>query len=141
MLALGAALIAVGWFISSETRAISANGATAQAEVSELVRNVRNRIGRPDSITFCARMNYTVNGRRQTLQGACSNPAIYKVGDKVEVMYDRVNPERAMVNTFTELWLGPVFFGVAGILAALIGIVLALRSLLRMLRGDAQLMT
>jgi hypothetical protein len=48
--------------------------------------------------------------------GNGSNPPIYEVNDHVPVVYNRDYPNHAVINSFIEIWLGPVIYAGLGLL-------------------------
>ncbi|MGK7874877.1 MAG: DUF3592 domain-containing protein [Xenococcaceae cyanobacterium] len=62
--------------------------------------------------------------RFQTLEGKTieftpgngSNPPMYEVNDHVPVVYNRDDPNYAVINSFIEIWLGPVIYAGLGLL-------------------------
>ena len=48
--------------------------------------------------------------------GNGSNPPLYEVGEKVPVLYLPGRPGAAVIDTFIELWLGPVIYTGLGLL-------------------------
>jgi hypothetical protein len=46
----------------------------------------------------------------------------YKVGDKVEILYDAKNPKNASLNTFGALWGFPVLILTLGLIFVIVGI-------------------
>jgi hypothetical protein len=45
-----------------------------------------------------------------------SNPPLYEVGERLPVLYLPDNPRYAVINTFIELWLGPLIYAAVGLL-------------------------
>jgi hypothetical protein len=44
-------------------------------------------------------------------------PSPYKNGDRVEILYDPENPQKARIKSFSSMWLAPVLcFGIGGIM-------------------------
>ena len=61
-------------------------------------------------------VEYEVNGQPFSLQSSISSsPPAYFVGEKVNVLYRPNNPASAQINSFTDRWLFPLVFTVAGI--------------------------
>lgn len=52
-----------------------------------------------------------------------TNPPAYRVNEKVEVLYSANNSKDAQINTFTSLWLLPLFLSVFGAIFFLIGLI------------------
>lgn len=48
--------------------------------------------------------------------GNGSNPPMYKLFDRVPVIYDSAYPEAAAINSFIEIWLGPIIYAGLGML-------------------------
>lgn len=48
--------------------------------------------------------------------GNGSNPPMYKVNDHVPVIYNSAYPNAAVINSFIEIWLGPVIYAGLGLL-------------------------
>jgi hypothetical protein len=48
--------------------------------------------------------------------GNGSNPPMYEVNDHVPVIYNRDYPNYAVINSFIEIWLGPVIYVSIGLL-------------------------
>ncbi len=48
--------------------------------------------------------------------GNGSNPPMYEVNDHVPVVYNSDYPNYAVINTFVEIWLGPVIYAGLGLL-------------------------
>ena len=48
--------------------------------------------------------------------GNSSNPPMYDVNDHVPVVYNRDYPSYAVINSFIEIWLGPVIYVGLGLL-------------------------
>lgn len=51
------------------------------------------------------------------------NPPIAQIGESVTIRYDKNNPERALIDSFVSLWLGPMMFAIAGGIQLLLGLV------------------
>ncbi len=50
------------------------------------------------------------------LPGNGSNPPMYEVGEHVPVIYNPAAPSYAVINTFIEIWLGPLIYAGVGLL-------------------------
>ena len=48
--------------------------------------------------------------------GNGSNPPIYEINDHVPVIYNPDYPNFAVINTFNEIWLGPIIYAGLGLL-------------------------
>jgi hypothetical protein len=131
MVLMGAIFLGVAWWMGSDPIRLQRTGATAMGDVLRVTE--RESTGRNRGRTFCPEIGYTVGGTRHTFTGVCSNPAAYRAGDRVEVLYDRTKPNVGRINSFTDLWLFPVIFGCSGSLIFLVGLFIGVRALLRAL--------
>jgi len=52
------------------------------------------------------------------------SPAPYKIGDSVSVVYNPADPNDASISSAKEMWRIPIHFGVAGMIALLLGLFL-----------------
>jgi heme/copper-type cytochrome/quinol oxidase subunit 2 len=50
-----------------------------------------------------------------------SNPPSYRIGEKVEVLYDPASPGNAKIKSFLSLWVGVVILGILGFIFFAIG--------------------
>jgi hypothetical protein len=50
------------------------------------------------------------------IPGNGSNPPMYEVNDQVPVVYNSSYPNHAVINSFIEIWLGPVIYFCLGLL-------------------------
>jgi hypothetical protein len=53
--------------------------------------------------------------------GGASKPPSYSIGDSVTIMVHKKNDMKAEINTFANIWLGPILAGVLGLIFILIG--------------------
>lgn len=64
------------------------------------------------------------DGREVEFTGLGSNPPGYREGDPVTVLYDPARPSGARIESFRELWLGPLSFAAFGLLFTGAGLLL-----------------
>ena len=61
---------------------------------------------------------HTNSGEKYTIEGHVDNTSILqnlcKVGKEVEIVYNPNNPKDAIINTFGEIWFGPILFWLIG---------------------------
>jgi Flp pilus assembly protein TadG len=73
-------------------------------------------------------VRYPLNGDWYVLSSTtASNPAAYTVRQAVTVVVDPKHPERAMIDSFGQIWVLPVSFGGIGIVLCAIARVIAHR--------------
>ncbi|MEK6303756.1 MAG: DUF3592 domain-containing protein [Acidobacteriota bacterium] len=71
-----------------------------------------------DSNTEAPLVDYQVEGEAHRIRGdVFISFSAYSVGETVTVLYKQEHPEDGTINSFTELWFGPVAFGGAGLIA------------------------
>ena len=65
---------------------------------------------------FCPRFSFKTAEGQEIVVQSCNgtNPASFRVKQSVTVLYDLENPEDARINSFGQLWLGPIVFGIVG---------------------------
>jgi hypothetical protein len=80
---------------------------TYQSVTGKVVRMVPGRKGR-----LYPEVAYSVNGREYTTEGGSSGGP--GVGEAVEVLYPANDPGNGTLNTFSNLWLGPLVPGGIG---------------------------
>ena len=56
--------------------------------------------------------------------GSSSNPPGFAVGETVRVLYDPANPTDAKIDTFFQIWVLPIVFGILGGIFTLVGLTL-----------------
>jgi hypothetical protein len=63
------------------------------------------------------------DGKSHTVQSTLStNPPSFSEGDVVPILYRTTEPQKAIINTFMELWLGPIISGIVGVVFLLVGV-------------------
>ena len=66
-----------------------------------------------------------VDGQSHTVTGdVSSDPPEFRLGQHVEVRYDKIRPEGARIASFWQLWGFSTIFGVLGVAAGLTGLLL-----------------
>lgn len=66
----------------------------------------------------------TTNGEQDILEDDFgTNPPSYRVGERVQVLYDPGNPAHFSVNSFMSLWFGAVLFGGLGVVFSSVGLI------------------
>ena len=70
-----------------------------------------------DSITYAPVIRYSdLEGKNhEFVSGASSNPPSYQIGESVEILYLKSNPERVEVKSFFSLWGGATIMFLIGI--------------------------
>ena len=99
--------------------------AVAQRAEGTVVRLVSNQAGENNRGSVAPVVEFHIEGERHEFQSWLStSPPQFDVGEKVVVLYDAQNPERARIESFVTLWLFPVVFGGIGAVLFLVSIVI-----------------
>ena len=107
---LGGALIS-----AHHTQKFLRDSITVQGRVVAL-KPVHNTRG--NSITYAPVFRFDVVGWHfaTVVSNTSSNPPVFKVGQVVQVHYQKGHPEDAVIDSFGQLWLGDLVFGSVGAL-------------------------
>jgi hypothetical protein len=106
-----------------------ANG--AKSAIGKIVRieervTTRNRVGKPDRRSVSHLPVFTFQddrgGEHTVTSSASEGKGAYKVGEEVPVLYRPENPDDASINTFTQMWLGPMVLGIMGLVFGGLGL-------------------
>ena len=120
--AVGLAFSGLASYIARDTQAFVDRAMLVRGEVVDLdwSRDTSNSSG---SGTYHPIVAYTTGtGERRTFRSLIgSSPPAYRVGETVEVLYDRTNPPDARIASFWSLWFVQIIFGVVGSVLALVG--------------------
>ena len=117
-------LFLAGALISAHfTRQFLRRSVTVQGRVVAL-RPVHNT--QHNSITYAPVFRFDVPGSHlaTVVSNTSSSPPAFKVGEVVTVHYQQGHPEKAVIDSFGQLWLGDVVFGSFGTLSTGIGLLI-----------------
>ena len=119
-LVLGVGMLVGALALWNNTRGFVARAQTTSGQVVELLE-VRDKDG--GSSTWKPRVTFTAPAGQQVTFDASfsSNPAPYRVGDAVEVLFTPDDPGHAKIRSFSSLWLGSIILGGLGAVFAAIG--------------------
>ena len=113
--------IAFGAFFFINTKFFSSKSYRAAGTVVELkeVQRSSTSTSKSSSISFYPVVRYETEGGKHVsfTSSSGSYPSPYKRGDRVTVLYDPKNPQKARIMSFRSMWLAPVLcFGIGGIM-------------------------
>jgi hypothetical protein len=119
-LVVGVGMLVGALALWNSTRGFVARAQSAPGQVIELLE-VRDKDG--GSSTWKPRVTFTAAaGQQITFDSSFSaNPAPYRVGEAVEVLYESTDPAGARIRGFGSLWMGPMILGGLGLVFATIG--------------------
>jgi hypothetical protein len=118
---LGIGMLVGGIFWGLRTREFIARAERADGRVIEMVAK-RDSDG---DRTYSPTVQFMAKDGTQTTftSSVSSNPPSHREGDAVKVLYDPANPRDAKIESFTELWFGPLLLGgVMGVIFTLVGV-------------------
>jgi len=93
-------------------------GIITQGEVVELASSRGDRSG----YMYTPIIAFLADGKSYQFQhSASSNPPMYDIGEKVEVIYWPESPSKASLNTFWGFWGPPIFISIAAVVFTLVG--------------------
>jgi len=123
----GIAVLIGDFLIIRNTVSFLSNSVKANGNVVAMVQTVYfDKAG--SHYTYAPQVSFVDNFGLPTTftSNVSNNPPAYHVGEKVPVLYDKNNHQNAKINTFFQLWLGPIimsFFGIIFVLAGLLVII------------------
>lgn len=136
----GIALVGFGIFTFFRQRAQIAQFSRADGVVTELIpvrvggELVVSRTEEGMKMEKKVRYRLQIQFKTQTgrtiefMSPISTRPARYKVGERVEILYDLQNPKQAQVNSFLHLWFATlmfIFFGLFFVGMGLLGVVMS----------------
>ncbi len=126
-LAFGVVFLSIGLGLAFWEWAFLRTAQTTAGTVVRLEERTRGE-GRGRVHNYAPVFEFEVDGKRhEIVSKVASNPASAAVGDRVEVLYDPANPERAQIKSFLTQWFLPLIFTVLGIVPTVVGTVLLKR--------------
>jgi hypothetical protein len=81
---------------------------------------------RHNSLTYAPVFHFDVPGTHfaTVVSHISSSPPAFKVGEAVTVRYQPGHPEKAVIDSFGQLWSGDLIFGMAGAISIAIGLLI-----------------
>lgn len=125
---IGFALLGAATWMFLRTRAFIEQAMTTVGVVVELVEETRS--GRDGNETYfypVVRFQPASGDEIQFRSNVGSNPAGYRQGEQVPVLYDPAQPAEARIRSFFQLWLLPLVLGFIGAVFAIVGTGLAIK--------------
>lgn len=111
-------LVSAGTFLSDLHFAQEARPATGT--VTE-IRSLPNPQNRETTYTPTFRFADETGQAHTVASSLYQSPPAFQVGDRVPVLYLPANPQSARINTFSQMWLLPLLFGILGGVSVVIG--------------------
>jgi len=93
--------------------------------VEGIVTNIKYKIGKNSTKIFAPEVEFkAVDGNQYTFVAetfSVESKNIYKVGQKIEVLYEDNNPQNAKINSFKELWFLAIWLLAIGLSCIVFG--------------------
>jgi len=111
----GIAMIYFGMYIYSDIQSVRKNGISVQGTILRYERHFgpKNETMAVPVVEF-----QTLPGETVVFEGNVDNTSLLQnlcaSGEQVEVIYDPLNPKHAVINTFAEIWFGPLLLWLIG---------------------------
>lgn len=110
---IGLSILAGDFFITSNTIFFLNNSVKAEGQVVEIIqsRSSDNKAIYSPRVVFIDSV-----GNEITFTSSLStNISSYSTGDKVEVFYEKSNPQNARINSFFQIWFATILMSVLGV--------------------------
>ena len=124
-LAVGLVLCGVAAYFTLDTQSFIDHAAKVRGEVIDLERSrgTWSTSSPSSSGAYYPVVKFTTQaGEQRTFRGSVgSSPPAFRVGETVDVLYDRTNPPDARIASFWSLWLIQIIVGGLGSVFALVG--------------------
>jgi hypothetical protein len=113
--------ILVGTLCLIKTRQFLAKAAKADGKIVELERKDSG-----DGVTYSPVFSFTdTSSTQHTVRSSLSsNPPHYAIEEKVSVLYDPQDPQKARIDSFVNLYFVPLVMGIIGAMNLLVGLLL-----------------
>lgn len=121
-LLVGLGMLWGAWGLSQSTLKFKAGGVATEGTVIDFETERSTTDGKSKTM-YKPVVEYTTtdgNTLTFTTSSSTSSPS-YDRGEKVKVLYSKITPERARLDSFMENWFGPLILGCLGVIVTLIG--------------------
>src|SRR5690242_17263438 len=105
---IGIGMLVGGAYWGLRTKHFVENAKRTNGRVIEMVAKRDD-----DGTTWSPKVEFTPEGGQLTTftSSSSSNPPSHREGDVVRVLYDPANPGKASIDSFMDLWFGPLLVG------------------------------
>lgn len=119
MLVIGLGILFLGLQWRASTQNQIAAMIPAEGRVVDVVSRTSTSYGERETLFYPVVEFRTVDGESIRFQGSTgSNPAAYRAGDTVKVLYDPQTPQSALIDSWEEVWMpSGILIGIGGIFA------------------------
>ena len=123
VLLIGLGMLYGTWAMSQSTLKFKAEAVSTEGTVLDFETERSTSDGKSKTMYKPIIEYTTTEGQTLTFttSSSSSSPS-YDRGDKVKVLYSKVTPERARLDSFMENWFGPAILGAFGVIVTLIGV-------------------
>ena len=118
---VGLALIAGGGYLAYQRSGTTLQGERTEGTVIRLREKERDP-GESPMIYHVFKFK-AQDGQAYTVEGAVgSTSGTYVVGEKIPVVYDPDRPREARIDSFSEMWMGPLVIFLMGFIFVILGL-------------------
>lgn len=121
-LLIGLGMLWGTWALTQSTLKFKADGLATEGTVLDFETERTTDDGKTKTM-YKPIIEYTIaDGRKLTFTSSSSSSSpSYDRGEKVKVLYSKVTPERARLDSFMDNWFGPLILGFFGVIVVLVG--------------------
>ena len=128
---VGALLALIGVFLFIRTRIFIGKAQGAKGTVTQMVYSHSSEGGGGYAPVYQFK---TLDGQTIVIQDSLSsNPPQFQVGQKIDVLYESANPQKARINKWMNLYFAPVLLGGMGLIFGGVGLAIVFPKFLGML--------
>lgn len=125
---LGMCSLAAGLFWASKSLRLDQNGIRTSAIVTDVAEKRKRENDGKYKITYTSSFQFAADdGKSYNFK----QDGYQRVGERVEIIYNPLNPSEASTSGFGQLWVGPMIFGVLGLVFSALGSHLVLKTIRR----------
>jgi len=121
---VGAGLLVGDYFMIKGNVSFLANSVKTEGKVINILKIESSSSNSKGSYNYSPEVSFTDNtGQEVTFKSSLSTSMpTYKIGEKVNVIYNKDNPQEARINTFFQLWFGVLILSFMGTIFFLVGL-------------------
>ena len=131
---VGGLLALIGVFLFIRTRIFIGNAQAVKGTVIQMVYSRTSSSSGSGGGYAPVYQFKTLDGQTIVIQDSLSsNPPQFQVGQRIDVLYESANPQKARINKWMNLYFAPVLLGGMGLIFGGVGIAIAFPQVLKML--------
>ncbi len=115
---IGVAIVYAGIYVYNDIQSVRKNGTKTEGVILRYERRGTETINMKNMFVVPIIRFQTQKGKTVIAEGKADNTSVLQnicaSGKRVEVIYDPLNPNNAVINTFAELWFVPLLAWIIG---------------------------